>query len=293
MIRSTLVAGGYFEAVTYGFVSDALAPAFVPAGAASDCPLPRTDAAVRKVDASLRPSILPGLLEAVRRNETAGTQGAALFEIGSTFWNRPASAGGGVDERQQLGLVGSGDVREVRGIIEKLLNRLDAKRPVRVVPEDRNGFARGGAGRIKWGDQVVGHLGKVDRAVAEKLSLRDVPAAAELEIEPLLRGAQLVPQLKPPPAFPAAPRDLSLDVAETVRYEQIESLVRDLAPHDLEAVQHVSTYRGKPLPPGQKSVTITLVFRSPQGTLTGEQVEASVQKVVDAARQQLGATLRG
>src|SRR5437867_2904242 len=88
MVRSTLVAGGYFEAVTFGFVGDPLAADFVPPDADPGAPLPRADAAVRKADASLRPSILPGLLEAVRRNETVGASGARLFEIGSTFWNR-------------------------------------------------------------------------------------------------------------------------------------------------------------------------------------------------------------
>jgi phenylalanyl-tRNA synthetase beta chain len=292
VVRSTLVAGGYFEAVTFGFVADALAGNFVPPEAAPDAPLPRADAAVRKADASLRPSILPGLLEAVRRNETAGTAGAKLFEIGSTFWNKPASAGGGVEERQRLGIVGGADVREVRGVVERVLARLDADRPVRVVPEDRPGFARGAAGRIEWGGKTVGHLGKVNRATAETLSLRDVPAAAELDVAPLVEGAQLVPQLRPLPTFPAAPRDLSLDVADAVRYEQIEALVRDVAPQYLEAVRHVSTYRGKSVAKGQKSITITLVFRSPVGTLTGDQVAASVQKVVDAAKQKLGATLR-
>ena len=292
MVRSTLVAGGYFEAVTFGFVGDPLAADFVPPDADPGAPLPRADAAVRKADASLRPSILPGLLEAVRRNETVGASGARLFEIGSTFWNRPVSAGGGVEERQRVGIVGGNDVREVRGVVEKLLNRLDANRAVQVAPHDHPGFARGAAGRIQWGGKTVGHLGRIDRAVAEKISLRDVPAAAELDVTPLLEGAQLVPQLRPFPTFPAAPRDLSLDVAESVRYEQIESVVRDAAPQSLEAVQHVSTYRGKPLEKGKKSVTITLVFRSPTGTLTGEEVETSVKKVTDAAKQKLGATLR-
>lgn len=74
-IRSILVAAGYFEAVTFTFVSDLLADAFIPANASA---LPRADANVRKADARLRPSLLPGLLEAVRRNETAGTSEAKL-----------------------------------------------------------------------------------------------------------------------------------------------------------------------------------------------------------------------
>ena len=54
----------------------------------------------------------------------------------------------------------------------------------------------------------------------------------------------------------------------------------------------MTTYRGKPLEKGTKSVTITLVFRSPAETLTSEQVEASVGRVVEAAKRDLGATLR-
>ena len=285
-IRSVLVSGGYFESVTFGWVSDLLAADFTPPEAIG---LPRADASVRKADASLRPSILPGLLESVRRNENAGTPDARLFEIGSTFWIAP---GGTIDERRRIALVGSPDLREVRGVVELLLNRLDPNRDVRVVPDARPGYSRAAAGRIEWGGQIVGYLGKIDRTVADKLGLREIPAAAELELLPLVDGAQRVAQQKPLPSFPAVRRDLSLVVPESKRYEQIESLIRGLNLDALEALEYVTTYRGKPLEKGQKSVTVTLVFRSPTATLTGEQVDAAVQRVIDAAGSQLGATLR-
>ena len=107
----------------------------------------------------------------------------------------------------------------------------------------------------------------------------------------LLAGAQLVPQLRPLPAFPAAPRDLSLVVPESTRYEQIESLIHSVRPESLEEIRHVTTYRGKPLDKGTKSVTATLLFRSAQRTLTGDEVESEVQKVIAAAKAQ-GWTLR-
>jgi len=69
-------------------------------------------------------------------------------------------------------------------------------------------------------------------------------------------------------------------------------VVAEVKPEGLEAVDYVTTYRGKPLEAGVKSMTITLVFRSPTATLTSEAVESSVQKVVDAAKAKLGATLR-
>lgn len=292
-IRSTLVGAGYFEAITFSFVSDLLVPEFVEAaapGASGPLPLPRADAAVRKADAHLRPSILPGLLEAVRRNETVGTSDARLFEIGSTFGAAPD---GSVDERRKLGLVGTPDLRAVRGAVEALLRRLDPDRPVTVVPDPRPGFGPRASGRIEWDGEPVGFLGKVARGVADKLSLRDLPAAAELDLAPLLAGAKHVKQLHPLPRFPAVRRDLTLDVAESTRFERIESLVRELKPAFLEGLEYVTTYRGKPLEKGQKSVTVALVFRSPDATLTSEQVEAPYQQIVAAAKERLGAMLRG
>jgi phenylalanyl-tRNA synthetase beta chain len=296
-IRETLVGAGFFEAITVSFVSDNLAADFVPAEAAQPTgnaagavlPLPRTDPNVRKADAYLRPSILPGLLEAVRRNETVGTLDAKLFEIGSTFW---LDADGNVVERRRLTLVGGNELRDVRGVVETILERLDPDRPVGVVPDSRPGFGKNASGRIEWGGEIVGHLGKTDRKVADKLSLRELPAGAELDLAPLLAGAKHVKQLHALPKFPAVRRDLTLDVAESVPYQRIESLVREVKPELLENLEYVTTYRGKPLTKGQKSVTVTLVFRSPTETLTGEAVEASVQRVVEAAKRDLNATLR-
>ena len=285
-IRSVLVSGGYFESVTFGWISDQLAADFTPHEAIG---LPRADESVRKADASLRPSIIPGLLESVLRNEHAGTSEAKLFEIGSTFW---LAQGGKVDERRRVALVGSQDLREVRGVVELLLDRLDPNREIRVIPDSRAGYSRAACGRVEWGGQVVGYLGKIDRAIADKLGLREIPAAAELELLPLVEGAQRVPQQKPLPTYPAVRRDLSLVVPESVRYERIESLIRELKPDLMEDLEYVTTYRGKPLEKGQKSVTVTLVFRSPTGTLTSEQVDAIVQRVIEAAKSQLGAILR-
>jgi phenylalanyl-tRNA synthetase beta chain len=285
-VRQALIGAGYFESLTFSFVADALAEDFRPAEAAS---LLRADPTVRAADARLRPSILPGLLGAIRHNESNGTLGAHLFEIGSTFW---LHKNGKVDERRRIALVGGEDYRVTRGTVEALLHRLNAQRPLAIVPQAQRGFASGAAGAIQWGTEIIGHIGRIDRAIVEKLSLREQVMAAELELEPLLKFAQHVPQLHPLPRFPAVRRDLSLVVAENTPYEQIERLIRSLELANLEDLEFVTTYRGKPLEKGTKSITVTLIFRSPAATLTSEQVEGAVQKAVAAAQQKLGATLR-
>jgi phenylalanyl-tRNA synthetase beta chain len=280
-ICDLMVGGGYFEAVTFSFISDSLRNDFGIA------PF-RADAAVRKADAALRPSLIPGLLQAVRFNETSGNIAPRLFEIGSTFG---AESNGGLREKRRIAWVG-GDLRQVRGMVETILARLDADHPLTVTPDSHPGFAAGVVGRLIWKGQSIGFLGEIDRAVAGKLSLRDVPAAAEIDLAPLLAGARDVPQLKPLSRFPAVQRDVSLVVAENIRFEKIESLVQGLNLPFLESIEFVTTFRGKPLEAGFKSVTIALVFRSPSATLTGEQVEGSVQSAIEAAKKTIGATLR-
>src|SRR5262249_45303035 len=160
---------------------------------------------------------------------------AKLFEIGSTF---RFDAQGKVEEKRKLALVG-GDLRELRGTIELLLSRLDANRPVNVIPANAPGFSDQSCGRIEWGGEAIGYFGKISKGVCDKLDLRSIPAAAELDVQPLLAGAQLVPQLRPLPKFPAIRRDLSLVVSEQTRFESIQQLVAQTKPANLEEVEYV------------------------------------------------------
>jgi phenylalanyl-tRNA synthetase beta chain len=277
-IRQSLVGSGYFEAVTVTFVSDLLADDFKRENAS----LPRTDPMVRKADSRLRPSMVPGLLEALRRNENAGNSGARLFEMGSTF---ALDGSGQVQERRRLGLVGGDNLRDIRGTVESLLSGLDSSRALDIVPGDHPGFAPDASGRIEWGGKLVGHIGRISPAVAQKMDLRAAPVGAELELADLLAGAQHVPQLRPLPRFPSVTRDLTFDVPEVFRFADLAKLVEHAKPANLEKLDFVGSYRGKPLPPGRKSLTISLVFRSQDDTLTSQVVDAAVQRVIDTAAQ--------
>ena len=286
LVRRTLAAAGWFEAITFSFVADKVATDFLPPGAAG---LQRVTSAVRRADAGLRPSVLPGLLESLRRNEAVGVEGARLFETGSAFW---LDAQKTPQEHVRLALVGGDDLRDLRGAIESVLTRLDAGRPVRVEPARHPGFGKNACGRILWGEQIVGHLGMIDRAVADKLDLRDPPPAAELDHAALIAGARPVPQLVPLATFPPVRRDVSFVVSEPTRFADFSDLINGLSLDHLEAVEYVTTYRGKPLAAGTKSVTLALAFRAADRTLTGAEIDAAVSRAVEAASRELGATVR-
>lgn len=284
IVNEVLVGSGYFEAITFSFVTDALATDFMPEGAVS---LPRADHGTRKADAQLRPSLVPGLLEAVRRNEASGNGAVKLYESGSTFH---VDTAGKLAETRRVAIVGGEDVQRTRGVVEALLGRLDARLPVRVEPAKVNGYDSGGV--IYWGEQTVGVLGVVAQSVVTKLDLRHTPCAAELELSPLLDNTRHVPQLVPLPRYPAVERDVSLVVKEDVKYDTIQSLLAGLKLADLERATHVTTYRGKPLDKGVKSVTVRLVFRSGERSLKAEEVDGAVNAFVDKAKADVGAVLR-
>jgi phenylalanyl-tRNA synthetase beta chain len=94
------------------------------------------------------------------------------------------------------------------------------------------------------------------------------------------------------PRFPAIQRDLSVIVAEPVRWSRLRGVIEGVDQPLLAGLEYVTSYRGKPIPDGAKSVTVTLTYRSDTGTLRAQQVDEQVQQVLAALQQGLGATLR-
>jgi phenylalanyl-tRNA synthetase beta chain len=286
LARRTLNAAGFFEALTFSFIADNLVDLFTHDEAIG---LHTIDPRTRKADNRLRPSVLPGLIESIRRNQDNGVAGARLFEIASAFW---IGAGGASVERRVVALAGECDYATLAGAATRLLQTLEGSRAVTIEPATRAGFGSGACGRVLWGSEPVGYVGLCDRAVVDRTGLRDRVAMAELSLDVLVRTTQHVPQLKPLPRFPAVRRDLSLVLPEQAAFASIESVVRQLKLEALESVEHVTTYRGKPLDKGTKSVTIQLVFRKPDATLTSSDVDGQMARVIEGATKQLGATLR-
>ena len=149
------------------------------------------------------------------------------------------------------------------------------------------------AAAIFIGETELGVAGVLSKETARGYDLdRQTVCAAELDVETLLSMAGRIPTARPIPRFPAIVRDLSLIVEEPVRWEQIEALVRQAAPQELEGVAFSGLYRGKPIPEGKKSVTLSLRFRDDQGTLRHETVDTFEQAVVGILASQLQAELR-
>ena len=137
----------------------------------------------------------------------------------------------------------------------------------------------------------IAGLLKPDTATQFDLDKQAV-TAAELNFDLLLTKAGAIPAAKPVPRFPVIVRDLSLIVDEPVEWSQITSVIQSKAPADLEAIDFSGMYRGKPIPNGKKSITVSMRFRNEQGTLRHETVDSFQNAILTGLANTLGAELR-
>ena len=117
-------------------------------------------------------------------------------------------------------------------------------------------------------------------------------AIAEIDFDALLDISGSITALKPIPRFPAVTRDLSLIVDEPVTWAAIVETIKRKRPAELEDVNFTGIYRGKPIPTGQKSITISLRFRDEDGTLTHETVDKFETDILAELTESLRAKLR-
>jgi phenylalanyl-tRNA synthetase beta chain len=287
-IRDALIGAGFDEAVTFSLVEERLSAPLSPGPA--QAPL-RVEHSSRRRESSLRQSLVPSLLASRLHNEAHGQFDADLFEIANVYLPRPGA--GLPDEPTRLAIVSGRDFLGLKGVVEGLLEHLHLAKPLASIPVEIPLFASGRAAELRLGEDHLGYLGEVDPARLQEFELREACAAAELELDVLLREAELVAQYRPLPPFPGVVRDLSLVVARVLPWAELRESVVGAAGPTLEAVHYLDTFQGGNIPEDQQSVHFSMVFRHPERTLTGEEVEGAVKSVVEACEARFQARLRG
>jgi phenylalanyl-tRNA synthetase beta chain len=278
---------GFYETINVTFVDDSLAELFAPGG--KSVHLSGTDASGKHANL-LRQTLISSLLVVLKTNLNAGNTPCRVFELADTFVPARKAKTLPVEETK-LSLVCDSDFRDLQGVIAGLIKSLNSEAEVVFEPAELP-WAQVAA-NILVGDKVVGTAGVVSEAVKEKFDFKDVtPSAAELDYEELAGLQRGAIKVKPIPRFPAIVRDLSIIVDENVKWKQIQQAVTKKAPQQMEDLRFVGIYRGKGIPEGRKSVTLSLLFRDEDGTLTHETVDAFEKAIVAGVTKKLDAQLR-
>ncbi|MBN2593155.1 MAG: phenylalanine--tRNA ligase subunit beta [Sedimentisphaerales bacterium] len=286
-VRTYLNACGFYETINVGFVNESVAGLFSEGGAERHLSV-RDE--LRKSANLLRQTLIGSLLGVLKTNVNAKNLPCRIYEIADTFV--PTEQRNELPiQKTKLALVSDGDFRDLRGVVEGLISRISKDAQIDFAPAELI-WAETGA-EVLINSQPVGKAGVVSKTVSDKLDLKDMlPCAAELDFEMLMSLAGGAIKVKPIPRFPAIQRDLSIIVDEEIRWADIIKAVESKACAELEDVQFVGIYRGKGIPAGRKSVTLTLRFRDEDGTLTHETVDGFESDIVRSLTESTKAELR-
>lgn len=292
-VRQVLTAAGFDEAMTLSAVEEPWSEAFSPW---TDRPALRSSMSVLRRADRLRRSLVPSLLGARHTNESLANPVIELFEIAHVYLPR----GGAELPREELmvGLTSGGDFFAVKGVIEGLLAALHPAAELETRPTAQGLFDRQRSAELRLHcqgnrDLLLGYLGELSPEARERFELRGATTVAELEFSLLARVAELVPKYRQPPVFPTVSRDLNLVVDEAVEWADVAQSVREAAAPYVDAVEFQDVYRDDTrLGAGKKSLLLTLVLRSPDGTLTNDQADQVRSRVVEACAAAHRAQLR-
>ncbi|WP_027442375.1 phenylalanine--tRNA ligase subunit beta [Erythrobacter cryptus] len=306
-LRRAAAASGLNEAVTWSFLPEWAAAHFAPEGE----PLWVLANPISEDMKAMRPSLLPGLLLAAKRNADRGAAASRLFEIGRRYFR---SGNGLSDERPTLGIVLAGektprgwqtgkaqgfDAYDAKALALQLLEAAGA--PVAnlmVMGPDPLGpgpqFHPGQSATLRLGPKtVLARFGMLHPATLKAFDAEGPIAAVELFLDaiPARKSAGFARPGFAPPALQAVRRDFAFLVPEALA---AGDLVRALAGADkaaITAVRVFDVFQGPGVPEGRKSLALEVTFQPGEKSFTEAELKALSDKVVAAAAR-LGAELR-
>jgi len=278
-INTIMQAQGCHEMLTFSFIA---AKAYEKARAA-DAESVVIRNPLGEETGVMRVSMLPSVLEVLARNCNNRNPGGRFYETGSVYI---PTANALPDERKVLciGIYGEDeDFLTLKGITEELLDRLGISADFIPCVTNKS-YHTGRCAEIVVNGEVTGVLGEVHPVVTDNFDINTRVYCAEIKADMLFKHREDKPRFKALPKYPAMTRDLSLLCDAAITAGEVAGIITGNAAN-LEQVTLFDTYSGSQIPEGQKSLSYKLVFRKADSTLTDEETDKAVSKILTALEQ--------
>ena len=299
-VKRVLAARGLTEAVTLSFLAQAEAEPFGGGSAA----LRLTNPISADLD-HMRPSLVPNLLTAARRNADRGWRDCALFEVGPQY--------GGIEPQDQQ-IVAAGvrsgrahprhwavaarsvDVFDVKADALGVLEGLGvAVERVKLAAGAPPWYHPGRSGTLGFGPKsVLAVFGELHPAVLERLDVRGPAAAFEVFLAALPARQSRRAENQAPPLSPLQPleRDFAFIVDAEVPAEAVLAAVRRAEAKLITNIRVFDVFAGGGIGENRKSIAISVVLQPVERTLTDAEIEAIAGRIVASVTKATGGVLR-
>jgi len=302
-LRTSLLALGYNEAVSLGFIAHQDAETF------SSAPVIELANPLSEEASLMRSSLVPGMLNMLAYNLNRGTEDFRLFEMGDVY----EASGATAIERGRICLAatvsalrhgipqdsvldtsrGSHDLdifRSFKGDVETLLRAFQHK-SLTFDTQTADYYHPGRSARALMDGEPVAQFGQLHPQIASSRKLRQEVFIAEIFADRIYSRSLREIRYQPLPRFPGVERDFSFLFDDSVTFDKMQAAVRSLALPELWSFSPVEIFRGGSVPTGKYSILLRATFQSLERTLREDEVADWSAKIV-AALQQLGGTQR-
>jgi len=297
-VRHLLAERGYFEVVTMSFVEAAWEADF----AGNEKPIQLANPIASQMGV-MRTTLIGGLVGVLAANRKRQNERVRVFEIGRVFsrdaagqpvagFRQPVRVGGlwaGSALPEQWGAVTRPvDFYDVKGDLEALLG---VSRRLTFAKAAHSALHPGRSAKVLLDGQEIGIVGELHPKWVQMYELVTAPVVFEVELDAWLAAA--MPAYREVSRFPAVTRDLALTVPKEQSLAPLLDLLRGRAATIVSDIRLFDVYQGKGLPEGQKSLAFRIVMQHTERTLEDAEVEAGVAELIEVARREFGAVLRG
>ncbi len=295
-LKNVMAERGWQEAVTYSFVDPQLQGILSPDRLAVNLSNPLSSEL-----SQMRTSHWTGLLATLRHNQNRQQRQIRLFETGLNFLD----SDNGINQQTWFSGVASGtyaeehwssgprliDFYDVKGDIEALFLRIRKQNNRLAFKADKHAALHPGqTARIYCDESPIGWLGVLHPEVGENLSLEGPVVLFEIQGSALLDATprQFVSISK----FPSIRRDLAIIVDKAVASDEILGVIQKMQDENIQKSWIFDVYQGQEIGSGRKSVALGLIFSDSSSTLTDEDVEVTISKIISNLSKKINATLR-
>lgn len=252
----------------------------------------------------MRTTLIPCMLENVKRNLNHQVEDIALFEIGQVFIPREYAEL--PDEHETLAGVISGNIGEgiwcdkartadffdVKGIFEALMDdfRIDNYILKRT---NHTSFHPGRSVQVEIEEDILGVFGEIHPKLLENYDIEQKVYIFEFDLEILFKHVEdEVAFFEPLSAFPSISRDIAIVVDEQLPSKQATEIIRQVGGELIKSIKLFDVYTGEQVPEGKKSLAWTIEYHSKQRTLTDEEADRVHSKIINRLEKEINAELR-
>ena len=284
---------GYSEIITYSFVSPTVFDKIrIPADSTLRNTL-KIQNPLGEDTSIMRTLALPSMLDILSRNNAYHNKSAKLYEVAKIYLPVEGEALPAEPKMLVLGTYGANETFfTVKGELEAILIGLNLPKASYTAVKDNPSYHPGRCAKVTINGVDLGYIGQIHPLVAENYGMDGEVYCAEVNLSAMFELRLPDATYVPLPKYPSVTRDLAVVCDEALTVAEVENTITSAADKLLRSVRMFDIYRGVGIPEGKKSLAFSLELRADDRTLTDTDSEGVVNKVLNALKDKLGATLR-